>query len=64
MRQPKTKIKIRWHQQSRYKTGGIELRDRYSGRYLVVPADQAIELADQIIYLAEELTTQQKEGNK
>lgn len=53
-----TKFRIRLHAQSTYRSGGIELRDRYSGRYLVIPVDQAAEIADQIIYLAEELEQQ------
>lgn len=46
-----------------YKSGGIRLRNVDTGYYMTVPLDQAVELADQIIYLAEELE-QQKEENR
>lgn len=43
------KIKIRWHAKSNYRSGGVELRDRYSGRYLVIPADQVFALSDALV---------------
>ena len=49
MSETETKLKIRLHKKSRYHFGGIELRDRYSGRYLVIPVDQAADIAKQII---------------
>ncbi len=61
MSETETKLKIRLHKKSRYHFGGIELRDRYSGRYLVIPVDQAADIADQLIYLAEELEQQKEE---
>lgn len=43
------KIKIRWHRKSNYISGGVELRDRFSGRYLVIPADQVIALSNALV---------------
>lgn len=46
-----------------YKSGGIRLRNIDTGYYMTIPLDQAADIADQLIYLAEELE-QQKEHIK